>query len=545
MQRLFYILFLNLLLLNLYAGPQMFQESIRNYIESKPENSRYTLDNELLYSSQVMPRFYINRLFEPAWFTDDRINANGASMLEAIRKIYLDGLEPADYHLKKIEFYYDQLWYAKSTEMIDMVKLEILFTDAFLLMASHLYFGKVDPGEIKADWKIQRKEPDLRIDLILQQAIYWGDINSALEKLRPTIKHYHQLKADFIIFNPMVYEEWEEIPFEKVLKVGEQHETVSAIRARVKRLGYHIESLDSLTFDDQLLSQIKHYQQRHGLNADGIIGRRTIESLNIKPQERLDAIRVNLERIRWLPVEFPKRFILVNIADAWMDVIDGKDTLLSMRAIVGRNYRKTPVFSGRMSYLVFSPSWTVPPGILSKDILPELKKGPEYLINKNMQILRADGTVVDYHSIDWPNISSRNFPYMVRQNPGPDNALGKVKFMFPNQYNVYIHDTPARGQFAQESRALSSGCIRAEKPFELAQLLLASNPAWSAERINKAMNGSREQTVILPDPIPVVMVYFTAWSNEKNGTNFRLDIYKRDDDVLAALKQKPLEYIIR
>ncbi len=545
MQRLFLFLFLNLMLLDVYAGPEMLQEAIRNYVEFKPENSRYTIDDGLLYSSQLMPRFYINRLFEPAWFTNDLINSNGVSMLEAIKNIYLDGLEPVDYHLNLILYYYDQLWYGKSTEMIDMVKLEILFTDAFMLMASHLYFGKVNPDEIKAEWKIQRKEPELRIDMRLQRAIDHGDIVSELLGISPTIKHYHRLKTDLVFYSVMVNEEWNEIPFEKVLKVGEEHEVIAAVRKRIRRMNYFIDNLDSLIFDEQLETQIKQYQHRHGLVADGILGRRTIESLNIKPQERIDAIRVNLERIRWLPLEFPKRFILVNIANAWLELIDGQDTLLSMRAIVGRSYRKTPVFSGRMSYLVFSPSWTVPPGILTKDILPELKKGPEYLNNKNMQILRNDGTEVDYHDIDWPNVTSRNFPYLVRQSPGPDNALGKVKFMFPNQYNVYIHDTPSRGLFAQEGRALSSGCIRAEKPFELAQILLASNPAWTAERIHKAMNYNREQTVILPDPIPVVLVYFTAWSNSINGTHFRLDIYNRDADVLTALKQKAVEYVIR
>lgn len=538
------MLFLNLMILQIYAGPEMLQESIRNYVEFKPENSRYTIDNEFLYSSQVMPRFYINRLFEPAWFTDGLINSNGIAMLEAIKNIHLDGLEPADYHLNKIQYYYDLLWYGKSTEVIDMVKLEILLTDAFMLMASHLYFGKVNPDGIKAEWKIQRKEPELRIDLRLQRAIDHVDIVSELAGFSPNIKHYHRLKTDLVFYSVMVHDAWDEIPFEKVMKVGERHEAIPAVRKRIKRMDYFIENLDSLIFDEQLETQIKQYQHRHGLHADGILGRRTIESLNIKPQERIDAIRVNLERIRWLPLEFPDRYILVNIANAWLELIDGQDTLLRMRAIVGQRYRKTPVFSGRKSYLVFSPSWTVPPGILAKDILPELKKGPEYLSNKNMQILRNDGTEVDYHDIDWPSVTVRNFRFMVRQSPGPDNALGKVKFMFPNQYNVYIHDTPSRGLFAQEGRALSSGCIRAEKPFDLAQLLLASNRSWTADRINKAMNDNREQTVIIPDPIPVVMVYFTAWSNNKNRTHFRPDIYNRDADVLSALRQKPVDYRI-
>ncbi len=285
MRRILLVLFFNLMLLQIYAGPEMLQEAIRNYVEFKPENTRYTIDNELLYSSQVMPRFYIDRLFEPAWFTDDLINPNGVTMLEAIKNIYLDGLEPTDYHLKLIQYYYDQLWYGKSTELIDMVKLEILFTDAFMLMASHLYFGKVNPDEIEAEWKIQRKEPELRIDHRLQSAINQGDIVSELAEFSPNINHYHRLKTDLAFYSVMVHELWNQIPFEKVIKVGEGHDAMPAIRKRLKRLGYDIDNLDSLIFDEQLAGQIRQYQHYHGLNEDGILGRKTIESINIKPQK--------------------------------------------------------------------------------------------------------------------------------------------------------------------------------------------------------------------------------------------------------------------
>jgi len=529
-----------------YAGNQdMLQESIRNYVESKVENKRYQIDNELLYSSKLLPRFYLNRYFEPAWFSNNLINKHGIAMIDAIESIHLEGLEPTDYHYKLITHYFNRITQGKSEGNIDKMKLEILFTDAFMLMSSHLYFGKVNPDEIAADWNIQRKEPELRIDNRLQQAIEQGSISAELAKLSPVIHHYQQLKKELSFYNSLRNESWIEIPFEKTLKPGETSPLIASIRARMMQLGFINDSLKSTYYDENLELQIIKYQRRNGLTPDGVIGRKTINALNTPPQERINTISVNLERIRWLPQQFPERYILVNIANAELDVIQGKDTLLGMRVIVGKNYRKTPVFSGRMTYLVFSPSWTIPPGIMRKDVIPELKKGPEYLQKKHMSILSADGTEVAYNSIDWSKVSVVNFPYIVRQKPGPDNALGKVKFMFPNQYHVYIHDTPSRGLFVQEERALSSGCIRAEKPFELAQLLLSSSSAWTAEKINTAMNRDTEQTVILPEPIQVVIVYFTAWSNYNNSANFRPDIYLRDDDVLNALKQKPVEFIVR
>jgi len=192
-----------------------------------------------------------------------------------------------------------------------------------------------------------------------------------------------------------------------------------------------------------------------------------------------------------------------------------------------------------MTYLVLSPTWTIPPTIFRNDVLPELRKGPDYLTRKNMKILRFDGTEVDYHSIDWVTVTAASFPFMVRQSPGADNSLGRVKFMFPNTYNVYIHDTPGRELFAKEDRSFSSGCIRIEKPFELTKYLLADNPDWTEERIKTAMNADREQTVRLRRHIAVYMTYFTAWVSGTGGIHFRKDVYDRDEAVLRALREKP------
>jgi L,D-transpeptidase YcbB len=542
-----YLPILALLLFNhlAFAGLHSLQESIRNYIESKPEKIRYIIDNELLYSSQVLPRFYLERSFEPAWFGNDGLNHHAYDMLQAIYNADEHGLNPTDYHLGLIERYEGIMKQQTSVDVLDQMKLEILLTDAFMLLASHLYFGKVESGQMRAEWKIQRKEPELRLDIRLQDALAKDDIRNVFNYLSPTTSSYAVLKTRLAFFKEILEVEWETIIFKQSIKPGEQSTQLPAFRKRLKLLKFEVSDTISELYDAEFEKVVKRFQLNNGLNPDGVIGRMTTEAMNITPAKRIETIRVNMERIRWLPVNFPERYILVNIANAELDLIDGSDTIISMRAIVGRHYRGTPIFSARMTYLVFSPTWTVPPGIFRNDIYPELKKGPEYLAQKNMRILRLDGTEIDYTSINWDKVSATNFPYMIRQQPGADNALGKVKFMFPNQYNIYIHDTPTRGLFAREDRALSSGCIRIEKPFELARILLEENPQWTPERITTAMNSKREQTVTLPTPITVVMVYFTAWTDGADKIQFRRDVYNRDAAVLNALLQKPDDYVIR
>lgn len=519
--------------------------AIQYFIENKPEGSRYEVDREFMYSSQVMPRFYTGRGFRPAWIEGEALSKNGLEMLNYIRRMDEHGLRPQDYHLQLIEKYVAGLISFKTPDEQKLVHLDILLTDAFLLLGSQMYFGKVDPHKEGADWKIQRKEPGLKLDVKLERALYNNNVAMVLDSLQPRQVSYNVLKQKLAFLRSLGEDDWPVLRLSGSLKPGGAETVVIGIRKRLKQLGYLVADTISDVYDNDLERYVKVFQYERGLGADGVIGKGTLAALNRKPEELADDVRVNMERLRWLPINKPERFILVNIANFELDLLDRDDTIINMRAIVGKEYRKTPVFNRQMTYLVFSPTWTVPPTILRNDVIPELLKGPDYLKQKNMVLLRADGSEVAWADVDWSKVSKRNFPFTVRQNPGPDNALGRVKFMFPNEYNVYIHDTPAKGLFSKEGRAFSSGCVRVEQPFELAQLLLADMPDWTSERIREAMNRDKEQRVNLKSPIDVVLIYLTAWSDGNNRVHFRNDIYKRDEMVLQALNQKPTRRQIR
>jgi murein L,D-transpeptidase YcbB/YkuD len=258
-------------------------------------------------------------------------------------------------------------------------------------------------------------------------------------------------------------------------------------------------------------------------------------------QARIDQVIVNLERWRWLPEELGDFYVVVNIASFRLDVVRDGKSVLDMRIVVGTPYRRTPVFSDQIRYLVLNPYWEVPGRIAIQDKLPLIKRNPNYLAEQGFTVLQGWGTaerIIDPSTVNWTGLSQQNFPYRLRQSPGPLNALGRVKFMFPNRFSVYLHDTPARELFDRETRTFSSGCIRVEAPLELAETLLSGDPRWSRAAINTASRAGREETVQLPTPVPVHLQYWTAWISRTDGRlQFSNDVYGRDQAVLRGLRE--------
>jgi murein L,D-transpeptidase YcbB/YkuD len=481
---------------------------------------------------KLIPDVYERRGYTPAWVSDASVEA----VLEAIRYSYEQGLDPEDYHRQAIKELRSRVAAGAGPEAT--AELEILLTDAVVRLAYHASFGKVVPGELDPNWNFDRRlhSPDPVAEL--GNVLGTTDLRSAIREhfnapvfydwLGDALAHYRQIAAEG---------GWPSVPSGPTLKSGMVDERTVSLRQRLQSTGdlADVPSDDPVVFDAALKRAVITFQKRHGLVPDGAVGPTTLAALNVPVEQRIDQIRVNLERIRWVYRELPADYVIVDIAGFHVYLVQAGEIVWQARAQVGKPYRDTPVFRDSMKYLEFNPTWTVPPTILREDILPRLKRDPGYLDERNMQVLSFSRKPVDASTIDWHSVSADHFPYLLRQGPGPDNALGRVKFMFPNAHAIYIHDTPSKSLFARSERAFSSGCIRVERPFELAELVLNDPERWDQQGIQQLLDSRRTQRVNLKEPLPVLILYWTAEVDADGRVHFRKDVYGRDERVLDAL----------
>jgi murein L,D-transpeptidase YcbB/YkuD len=289
-------------------------------------------------------------------------------------------------------------------------------------------------------------------------------------------------------------------------------------------------------YGPDLEAAVKFFQERHGLTADGAVGPATRAAMNVPVEARIDQIRINLERGRWVLHEIKGNLVVVDVAGFDVSYFRDDQPVWTSKVIVGRPYRETPIFKSTITYVVFNPTWTIPPTILVKDKLPILKRDPGYLARNNIRVIDANGREVDRNSVNWSRYGpGRLPPYQLRQDPGPDNALGLVKIMFPNKYMVYLHDTPTKSLFDKDERTFSSGCIRVQKAFELAELVLDDPARWNQETMAAVVATKKMQTEYLAKPVPVLILYWTAQPRPDGHVTFRNDVYGRDPPTLAAL----------
>jgi len=526
--------------------PDNLQEYLRNRIEASGIPPVIMVGEEQIYASVALPLFYEKRAYNLAWCDKKGPTAHADSLVSAIENADKEGLKPRNYHLAKIRHNLDvvRLNIRKGTyNRRRLVDLDLLLTDAFLIYGSHLLKGQVDPITIDSEWFTDLKQLDMTE--VLETALRDNTIIKSLLSLSPPQNGYSRMKKALARYREMADRRgWPVIPDGPKMVVGDSGERIQLLRERLLITGdlKETDTENKNYFNHDLESAVKGFQKRHGLDEDGVAGKKTIEALNVSVQNRINMIIINLERWRWLPQELGSPNIQVNIANFELDVYDGETSLLDMKVIVGRTYRRTPVFSDNMTYLVLCPHWNVPDNIARQDILPNVKKDPEYLSRLGFKVLQgwgADMKIVDPATVSWADITAKNFKYRFRQDPGPLNALGHIKFMFPNKFNVYLHDTPSRDLFSKTSRDFSSGCIRIEKPIELAEYLLKEDSLWTPDAIVKNIGENIEQTVKLAIPIPVHILYWTAWVSPDGSVNFRNDIYQRDNALLEALREDP------
>jgi len=500
--------------------------------------------------SDVLPLFYRGRGFRPAWIEDDLGLSDAASLIFALRQVDEDGLNPENYHLAALQALMAEVSQKRekgigAVPAETLADLEMLLTDSFLLCGSHLVHGQVNPETILSEWFIKGRYEDLAA--VLEKGLKTKDVGAALDSLKPIHSTYRNLKAALKRVRAEVYSGGRPgiVPGSK-LKVGDKGMRVVALRDWLKVSGDLSQSGDTGAdlFDAALEQAVKKFQRRHGLEADGVVGSETTAALDVSPEYRLRQVRANLERWRWITADLGDRYILVNIADFSVHIIEGESEIMSMPAVVGRPYRRTPDFSGRMTHLEINPYWNIPPRLAREDILPKVKGIPGYLEAQNIRVFRdwsAGAPEIDRDPVDWSRVEPESLAYKFQQLPGPLNSLGQIKFVFPNKFDVYLHDTPAKELFKKAVRDFSSGCIRIERPLELADYLLKDDPEWNETKLREAIQTGKTRIIPLQHPVNVHVLYWTAWMDGEGHIHFRQDIYGRDAKLYAALKQKPSE----
>jgi murein L,D-transpeptidase YcbB/YkuD len=510
------------------ASAAQVQEAIKSRVESLKAKGELSIDGARIASRKVLPELYEASGFNLLW----QNTSNVKSLMAEIESIEGDGLLPRNYHASQL-----QALQSQTKDPAKKADFDLLLTDAVIRLAYHLVFGKVDPEALDSNWNLSFVIDDANPNKFFKNLIGSKSFAKELNALRPPIPYYDEARSALKHYRKIQEAGgWEPVPEGAALKKGMTDPRVTDLRSRLIVTGDLEEAAaGSQVFDDHLEEAVKRFQERHRLEADGVVGKGTLEALNVPVESRIDQIRVNLERARWVFHKIKGKFVAVNIAGFKVYLQDEGKNLWTSRVQVGRTYRKTPVFKSKIQYLEFNPTWTIPPGILRKDTLPAAKKDPNYLSSKNIRVIDSQGKTVNPASIDWSKYPQQRFPYTLRQDPGPGNALGLVKFMFPNKHLVYLHDTPSKQHFERKDRAFSSGCIRVQKPFELAELLLNDPVKWNRDEIMKVIESKKTQRVNLPEPVPVMLLYWTFEVDDDGRFKFKKDLYKRDQAILKGL----------
>jgi murein L,D-transpeptidase YcbB/YkuD len=515
------------------AADDKVVEIIKGKVEQITSNGGLQIEGSQIASATVIPELYAKNGYQRLWTNPQNV----ADLFNAIETIDEDGLRSDDYHFTKLEQMRSQIGAGTFADPEILADFDILLTDSLIRLGYHLVIGKVDPVDHHPHWNLSVKIDDDRPVDAIQEILNAGNLGKEIEALRPQSSIYGRLKSALKRYRTIKANGgWEPVPEGPTLKKGMTDNRVLFLRKRLKITGdLTAETLDSESFDNTLEQAVIRFQNRHHLIADGVVGKQTLSTLNVPVEERIDQIRINLERARWVLHAISGKFVIVDIAGFEIFVYKDDRFLWTSRVQVGRPYRQTPVFKSEITYLELNPTWTVPPGILARDILPAVKKDPNYLKDRNIKVIDRNEKVINQNNIDWSKYSGPDFPYRLRQDPGPSNALGLIKIMFPNQHLVYIHDTPSKSLFERDDRTFSSGCIRTENPFELAEILLGDPDKWNSQSFNKILDSGRTRSIRLPKPLPVLLFYWTASARPDGTVRFKRDPYQRDAGVLEVL----------
>jgi murein L,D-transpeptidase YcbB/YkuD len=459
--------------------------------------------------------FYSKRKFAYAWYAKGKLIEQAGNLSDRLSNLQNEGIFKAIPYPKSL----DSLTFEANPKAVNAkpnISTELMLTAQYFVFSKLAFQGMSDSTSKAVNWFLPRKKIayDDYLDTLLKQK---GKSESSLSE--PVYRQYGLLKNFLAKYRALdAKEKWTAIPSAKGIKPGDSSAVITKIKIRLFKLEDFKGDTTSNLFDDGLKDALKAFQQRYGLAVDGLPGPGTIAEMNVPLKTRIRQIMVNMERCRWLPVSLSTDYLAVNIPEFKLHVYHADSLLWSCNVVVGQKVHQTVIFYGQMQYVVFSPYWNLPESIVRNEVLPALHHNRNYINEHNMIITGKENGLP-----------------VIKQKPGPANSLGLVKFLFPNSYSIYLHDTPSRSLFGESSRAFSHGCIRVGEPAKLASFLLKYDTTWTAARINKAMHLGKEQTITLKQKVPVFIAYFTAFTDRDNKLNFRKDIYGRDEQLASMI----------
>lgn len=516
-------------------------EVLRKRVDAISAGKSRNAGGELLRACNELRRFYESNDYRPVWTGDGDGTSRVKRFLRMVDRSAWHGLIPKHYHADAIARTATSISVSGSDEL--RLDLELLMTDAYLLLGSDYTSGRIDPESIDGEWFANCRDVDM--SAFLTRALRGRNPFKKVESLAPTHKGYDALRKHLPVYRELrAFDTL--IPDGPMLEAGDEDPRVSLLRERLAQLGDLDKSRSTGRefYDDRLVAAVKRFQTRHGIKADGVVGPKTWRALNVPIAERFKQILLNLERWRWTAEDLGERHVMVNIAGFELTAVEKGKIVLRRKVVVGKPYRRTPVFSDAITYLVFNPSWKVTNNIAITDKLPQLRKDPASMVRKGYEVFQGWGAnekKIDPTTVDWSKVTADAFPYHLVQQPGPANALGQVKFMFPNRFSVYLHDTPSQDRFNWDKRTFSSGCVRVQEPLELAEFVLDGQDGWKRQKIKKAILATQTQKIDLKTSVPVHITYLTAWVDETGLFHFRDDVYGRDATLMAALAKSPVE----
>jgi murein L,D-transpeptidase YcbB/YkuD len=500
-------------------------------MEALHASGRLTVDGVRITAVRLIAELYPQSRFEPVWTDPRKVD----ELLRAITDIRGDGLDPQDYYLDRLTKLRGEL--ATHPDVGKEVDLDLLLTDALARLAYNAFYGKVDPERIDRNINITQTWTGAKGAARVREFLSSKSLYQQIEQLKPQRPKYDQFRKALVRYRR--YEEaggWGKIPKGKVLSAGRSDPRVPAIRHRLavtEDLPAQLDHGDKL-YDADLEKAVHQFQKRHRLPPEDL-GTKTIVAMNVPVKQRIDQIRVNLERARWITQAVEPTQVVVNIAAFEIYFLKDGKRVWQNEAQVGKTYTQTPVFVEEIDYLVLNPTWTVPPGVLEDSVLPAAKKDPGYIKQRGLKVFDSSGKEVAPRSVNWKRYTAATLPYTLRQDPGPNNPLGTVKFVFPNRYSVLLHDTPNQLGYDRRLRAMSWGCIHVQDPLQLAAWIIDDPKTWSLEAVEAQVNSKKTKTIHLDPPMRVSLFYWTVDVGEDGALQFLPDTYQRDRRVLRAL----------